>query len=131
MSILSTAGGALTGGLWKVAALGLLVALPLVGGAAGFGWWLAARDRDAARVDLVAEQGRSADLTVAIREQNRAVDAMRAAKTAAETRGAAARLKAAEQGRRFDGALQQIIGAHATSCDEAMPAVNRLWEAVR
>jgi hypothetical protein len=131
MSILSTVGGVAVGGLWKVGAIAALAGGVMSSAYLGYEWHMAAHDRDVARADLVAEQGRNADLTVAIREQNRAVEAMGAAKTAAEARGAAARAKAVEQGKRYDNALQQIAGAHATSCEDAMPAVNRLWEAVR
>ena len=60
------------GGLWKLVACALLLALAASGG----GWWLAAHDRDIARADLAAERTVSDQLRTAIREQNRAVDAL-------------------------------------------------------
>ncbi|WGG51837.1 hypothetical protein [Rugamonas sp. DEMB1] len=132
MSVLGElAGGAVVGGIWKVAAIVLLAALPLVGGGAGAGWWLAAHDRDQARADLATERTRADALTAGIREQNRAVEAMASAKAAADARGQAAQQLSAENGRRFDGALAQLAGRRATTCDEAMPAVNQLLESVR
>lgn len=125
------AGGAVTGGVWKVAAIALLAALPLVGGGAGAGWWLAAHDRDQARAELATERTRADALTAGIREQNRAVEALASAKAAADARGQAAQQLAAANGKRFDGALAQLAGRRATTCDDAMPAVNLLLESVR
>ena len=112
-------------------AAALMLALMLVGGTAGAGWWLAAHDRDVARVDLVAEQAKSAEYQVAIREQNRAVQAMTEQKTAAEARGQAAQQLAAANGRRFDQALERVASVKATTCDEAMPVVDAMLKEVR
>lgn len=125
------AGGAVVGGIWRVAAIALLAALPLVGGGAGAGWWLAAHDRDRALADLAAERTRADGLVTGIREQNRAVEAMASAKAAADARGQAAQQLAAANGKRFDGALARLAGRRATTCDDAMPAVNQLLEGVR
>ncbi|MES2262075.1 MAG: hypothetical protein V4724_26440 [Pseudomonadota bacterium] len=114
-------------GLWKAAAIVLLAALLLTGA----GWALAAHDRDVARVDLGAERTRNDELRTSIREQNRAVETMGTAKALAEARGQAAQQAAAATGKRFDGALQRLVGARATTCAEAMPAVNLLLESVR
>jgi hypothetical protein len=97
---------------------------------AGAGWWLAARDRDQVLADLVAERVISEGLRTDIREQNRAVDALAKAKAAADARGALAQQLATANGRRFDGALAQIVAVRATTCTEAMPAVNQLLKGI-
>ena len=112
-------------------AAALLLALVLVGTVTGAGWWLAARDRDAARAELVAERALSAQYRDAIAEQNRAVQALADQKTAAEARGLAAQQIAAANGRRFDLVLAQTRAVRATTCTEAMPVVNAALEAVR
>lgn len=125
------AGGAVVGSIWKVVAIALLAALLLVGGGAGAGWWLAAHDRDRALSDLAGERTRADGLATGIREQNRAVEAMANAKASADARGQAAQQLAAANGKRFDGALAQLAGRRAATCDDAMPAVNQLLESVR
>lgn len=117
--------------IWKPLAIGALIALVLVGGSTGAGWWLAARDRDAARVDLAAERVLSAQYRDAIAEQNRAVQALADQKALAEERGAAAQQLAAANGKRFDQALARAAGAKATTCTEAMPTVDTVLEAIR
>lgn len=116
---------------WKIAAIVLLVLLLATAAGMGAGWWLAAHDRNLARAALSVEQSVSAQLRAAIGAQNAAVDALGAAKTAAEARGAAAQKVARDRGTRLDAALTRIAGAHATTCTEAMPAVNQMLEAVR
>ena len=111
----------------RIIAAALLAALA----GAGAGWWLAARDRDQVRADLVAERTTGDALRTNIREQNRAVDALAKAKTAADARGALAQQLATANGRRFDGALAQIAATRATTCTDAMPAVNLLLESIR
>jgi hypothetical protein len=117
--------------IWKPLAAILAIALLLVGAGTGFGWWLAARDRDAARVELVAERQVSAQYQVAIREQNRATEVLAVQKAAADTRGAQAQQVAAANGRRLDAAMAGISTARATTCAEAMPAVNAILEAIK
>ena len=112
-------------------AAALLLALVLVGTVTGAGWWLAARDRDAARAELVAERALSARYRDAIAEQNRAVQALAGQKTAAEARGLAAQQVAAANGRRFDLVLAQTRATKATTCAEAMPVVDAALAAVR
>lgn len=124
---MSALGDLAGGAVWKVAAIGLLAALPAIGG----GWWLAAHDLRQAQAELAAERTRADDLAVGIREQNRAVEAMASAKTAADARGQAAQQLAAANGKRFDGALAQLSGRRATTCDDAMPAVNQLLESMK
>lgn len=109
----------------------LLLALVLVGGSTGFGWWLAARDRDAARVELAAERELSAKYRDAIAEQNRAVQALADQKSEAEARGRAAQQLAAANGKRFDLVLAQTRATKAVNCAEAMPTVDAVLEAVR
>ncbi len=121
----------MSGLFWKPVAIGLLVAMVLLGLTTGGGWWLAARDRDAALVDLKAERELSAQYQVAIREQNRATEALAEQKRAAEERGKAALQLAAANGKRFDLALERAAGARATTCAEAMPTVNEILEAIR
>ncbi|MCE3605811.1 hypothetical protein LXA47_19700 [Massilia sp. P8910] len=118
-----------TGGIWKIVAVILLAALLVVGAWTGGGWFLAARDRDTARADLVAERSANAELRGAIQAQNSAVEAAGAAKLVAEARGQAAQQQAIAAARRFDVVLAKVAGVHATTCDEAMPAVNLILEA--
>lgn len=127
MSLTSTLAAGVTSIAWKLVAAALVVALA----GAGAGWGLAAHDRDQAQAELAAERRRADDLGAAVREQNRAVGALAVAKRQAEARGALARQLAAANGRRYDGALQQLAGVRATTCAEAMPAVNQLLESVR
>ena len=131
MSALGTLAAGAVGGIWKIAAILLLALLLVVGAGAGCGWWLAAHDRDRAETQLGAERLRTAELGAAIREQNRAVDALAVAKRDADARGLAAQQAAAAAGRRYDGALARIAGAKAMTCADAMPAVNLLLEGVR
>lgn len=131
MSALGVLTAGAVGGIWRLAALALAALLLAGGGSAGTGWWMAAHDRDQARADLKTEQGVSEQLRGAIREQNLAVDAMAKAKAAADARGKAAQQLAAANGRRYAGALERIASAKATTCAEAMPAVNSLLEAMR
>jgi hypothetical protein len=125
------AGGAVTGGLWKVGAILLAGLLLITGAGLGGGWWLAARDRDKAEDALMKEQGVSATLRAGIDTQNTAIIRLGNETLAAERRGLAAQQLAAVNGRRFDGALQQLAGARATTCAEAMPAVNQLLKDVK
>lgn len=131
MSALGTLAGAAVSGIWKMATFALLAILLVVGAGGGMGWWLTDRARDQALVDLGAEKLASEQLRGSIREQNRAVETMDAAKKLAEARGLAAQQVAAANGRRLDGALAQLAGARATTCDEAMPAVNQLLGDIR
>lgn len=131
MSALGDLDSTVSGGIWKVTSIILLVLLLAVGGGTGFEWWVAAHDRDQARADLKAEQIVTAELRTGIREQNRATEALAAAKKAADERRAAAEQLAAANGRRFDIALAGLTGAKAATCTEAMPAVNKMLEAIR
>ena len=123
--------GTAVSGIWKAAAIALAGALLVLASATGTGWWLAAGDRDAARVSLVKEQGASAALRASIGEQNRAVEGMAVATLEAQLRGAAAQAAATAAGRRYSAAQAQLAGVRATTCDEAMPAVRQLLEGVR
>lgn len=125
------AGGAVTGGLWKVGAILLAGLLLLTGVGMGGGWWLAAHDRDVAKVDLNAEQRVNAELRVGVDAQNKAILAQATLAREAEARGLAAQKLAAANGRRFDGALSKLAGARATTCAEAMPAVNQLLKDIK
>lgn len=122
---------AVGGQLWKVAALVLLAVL-LAGGAAGGAlWWSVAAARDQALADLKKEQRINAQLRAGVDAQNTAILAQVDQAREAEARGRAAQEAAAANGRRYDQALQQIAGAKATSCADAMPYVNQLLEKVR
>ncbi|UOD30692.1 hypothetical protein INH39_02800 [Massilia violaceinigra] len=131
MSALGTLAAGITGGIWKIIAVIMLAALLVVGAWAGGSWYLAARDRDAARVDLAAERSANAELRGAIQTQNAAVEAAGTAKLVAEARGQAAQQQAAAAAKRFDAALAKVAGARATTCDEAMPVVNLILESTR
>lgn len=125
------AGGVLAGQLWKVSTLVLLAVLLAGGGAGGALWWAAAAARDKALVDLAAEKGVSAQLRAGVDDQNRAIQQWYKASQDAEARGRGAMQLAAANGQRYDQALQQIAGARATSCADAMPYVNQLLEKLR
>jgi hypothetical protein len=125
------AGGAVTGGLWKVGAIVLAVLLMASSAGLGFEWWLAARDRDAAKTEATFERGRADDFQAAVREQNRALEALGKLTAAAEARGQAAQQLAAANGKRFDAALAAAVGKRATTCAEAMPVVNQLLKDVK
>jgi hypothetical protein len=112
--------------LQRIIAAALLASLA----GAGAGWWLAARDRDQVRADLRAERVISDALRTDIDKQNTAVDALAKAKAAADARGALAQQLATSNGKRFDGALAKIAAARATTCAEAMPAVNQLLKGI-
>lgn len=117
--------------IWKPLAIGMTAALLLVSAGTAGGWWLAARDRDAARIELAAEKALSAQYRDSIAEQNRAVDVLAIAKSGAEARGLAAQQVAAANGKRLDLALQRTAGNVATTCTEAMPMVDEVLEAIR
>jgi len=130
MSALGELAGA-AGGLWKIGAIVLAILLLGTGAGLGGGWWLAAHDRDVARNDLAAERRITGELRAGINTQNTAIVALGKEKLKAEALGLAAQQLAAANGRRFDGALKQLVGARATSCAEAMPAVNQLLKDVK
>lgn len=125
--------GALAGaaGIWRVIAIVAAAVLLVVAGSAGTGWWLAAGDRDTARAALVTERGVSVALRASIAEQNLAVDGMARATLAAQQRGEAAQAAAAAAGKKYDKAQAQLVGVRATTCEEAMPAVRKMMEALR
>jgi hypothetical protein len=125
------AGGVLAGQAWKMATLVLLAVLLVGGGAGGALWWAAAAARDKALVDLEAEKGVSAQLRAGVVDQNRTIQHWYEASKDAAARGAAAQQQASAAGQRYDQALQQIAGARATSCEDAMPYVNQLLEKLR
>lgn len=131
MSILSGIGDVVVSGFWKVGAIAALAGGVMASAALGYQWHMAAHDRDTARGELVTERAANVDLRTSIREQNRAVETMGKLKEAADTRAQAAEKLAAANGRRFDGALEQIRNGKATTCDEAMPFVNKTLEAIR
>jgi len=131
MKALTAMAGTVVGGVWKVAAIMLLLAWVLTAVGLGANWWLSARDLDIARVDLKAEQQLSAEYSASIREQNRAVDALSDQAKLAEERGAAAQQIAAANGKRLDLALQRTAGTTAMTCTEAMVTVDTVLEAIR
>lgn len=125
------AGAAVGGQLWKLATLVLAAVLLAGGGAGGALWWSAATARDQALADLKAEQGITAQLRAGVDDQNRAIQMWYRASEDASARSRTAMQQAEANGLRYDQALQQIAGARATTCDEAMPYVNRMLEGVR
>jgi hypothetical protein len=131
VSTLDTVANVATGQIWKVATAVLAGLLLVVGVAGGTALWLTDRELTQARAELKAEQGVSAELQMDIGAQNAAIGKLGQEKLEAEMRGATARAQAVEQGKRYDTALQQIAGAHGTTCGDAMPFVNKLWEGVR
>jgi predicted negative regulator of RcsB-dependent stress response len=131
VSALDAAEDVAVNGLWKVGAVLLAVLLLVTAGGMGFEWWEAAHDRDLARTDLKAEQTANSLLRSAVDTQNGAVDALAADKKAAEVRGLAAQQLAAAAGKRYDGALQALASVKATTCSDAMPAVNQLLKDIQ
>lgn len=125
------AGAVLGGQIWKVATLVLLAILLAGGGAGGALWWSAAAARDKALADLAVEKGVTAQLRAGVDDQNRAIQQWYTASKDAEARGRAAMQLAAANGQRYDRALEQLTGARATTCAEAMPYVNQMLEGVR
>jgi hypothetical protein len=125
------AGGVLAGQLWKVSTLVLAAALLAGGGAGGALWWSATVARDKAVTDLAVEKGITAQLRAGVEDQNRAIQLWYRASEDAAARGRAAQQQAEVDGRRYDQALQQLAGASATSCGDAMPYVNKMLEGVR
>ncbi|WP_223468942.1 hypothetical protein [Massilia soli] len=131
MNILTTAAGAMVGGIWKIGAIALAVLSLALCAFLGHGWYMAAHDRDQAIVDLKAEREISAQYQTAIREQNNAVEALAEQKRGAEQRGKVALDLAVANGRRYDDAVARNRAATANTCDEAMPVVNDILEAIR
>ena len=126
MGILNMTGGAVVGGIWKVAAIAL-AGLMVVGGAAGgTALWLTSSARDDALAKLDTSRLLVADLRAGVDAQNKAILTQANLAREAEARGKAAKKLAAVNGRRYDAALAAAAGARATTCDEAMPAVNQL-----
>ncbi|CUI05280.1 hypothetical protein [Massilia antarctica] len=117
--------------LWKPIAAALLLVLGITCVASGTGWFLARRERDLARAELLAERDKRAACSAALDQQNSALAELAEQKAAADLRGQAARQAAAAQGKRFDQALAQVRNAKATTCAEAMPAVNMILEFIR
>jgi hypothetical protein len=101
------------------------------GGAGGALWWSAASARDKALTDPAAEKGINAQLRAGVDDQDRAIQTWYRASDDAKARGQAAQQQAAANGQHFDAALQQLTGAKATTCVDAMPYVNQLLEKVR
>jgi hypothetical protein len=122
--------------LWAIKAIaGALILAALV---AGYAYWrkgiydegYAARDAEAVK-QLAIKGMEIGDLKASIREQNRAVETMGAAKQAAEARGAAARLAANASAARLDKVIDQFGAAKAVTCAEAMPTVDAVLRGVR
>jgi hypothetical protein len=117
MSALSLAGGAVVGGIWKVAAIALAGLLVVTATGFGGNWWMAARDRDKAEAALTKERGASAALRASITIQNSAVDAMALSVAAADERRDLAERYAATA-IKATGARQAAARASAaTTCD--------------
>lgn len=126
MSALGNLAGAAVGGIWKVAAIALAGLLVVGGAAGGTAWWFVSSARDDALAKLETSRLLVAELRAGVDAQNTAIMKLGEDKLAAEKRGAAAQQLAAVNGCRFDGALEKLASARATTCDEAMPAVNQL-----
>lgn len=125
------AGAAVGSGIWKLAAI-VLAGLLVVGGAAGgTAWWMASSARDKALAELDTSKLLVADLRAGVNAQNTAIMNLGSEKLAAEKRGAAAQQIAAVNGRRYDAALAAVAGARATTCDDAMPAVDQLLRDIK
>jgi uncharacterized protein YlxW (UPF0749 family) len=131
MQAMSTITRAAVSGIWKLAAILLLVVLVATVAGMGYHWHMAARDRDSAQVALLASQQAVIDLKEAIRRQNEAIDGLAKDKAAAEDRGRAAQQLAAANGKRFDQVLARTRTVKATTCTEAMPVVNDVLESIR
>lgn len=133
MSVLGALAGAAVSGLWRTAAILLAGLLLATAGGAGSALWLLRNDLAQARNQAAMALERAAEYQTAIREQNRATEVLARETAAARARGVAAQQQAAAAGRRYDQAMQQLTGAgvRITTCDEAMPFVNKLLEDAR
>jgi hypothetical protein len=117
MSMLEMAGGAVVGGIWKVAAIALAGLLVVTAAGLGSNWWMAARDRDKAEVALTKEQGASAVLRASITIQNSAVDAMALSVAAADDRRDVAERYAATAIKATGARQASARASVATTCD--------------
>ena len=131
MNILTATAAATVGGIWKIGAIVLAVVSLALCAYLGHGWYMAAHDRDQAIAERDEQKALAAEYQGAIREQNRAVEALAEQKRGAEQRGKVALDLAVANGRRYDDAVSRNRAATATTCDEAMPVVNDILEAIR
>lgn len=131
MSALGTLASTAVAGVWKIAAVVLLALLLMIIAVGGVGWWTLSSARDEALSDLSAERDKNADLIVSITRQNDAVTVLAEQKTKAEARGIVAHALAAANGKRYDKAMNQMQAVKATTCGEAMPAVNAVLGAIQ
>lgn len=121
----------ITGELWKVAAIALLITL--VGAVLGLGGklWLTDRDLNKAKEELAVANTNVANLRVAIGTQNAAVDALKSDKDKADARADAAWRVAVGVGAKADKIMKNIEGIKATTCQEAMPVVNQVLDGLK
>ena len=131
VSALGNLAGAAVGGIWKVAAIALAGLLVLGAAAGGTALWLASSARDDALAKLETSRTLVAELRTGVNAQNTAILKQADRAREAEERGTVAQQLAAASARRFDGALAKLAGARATTCDEAMPAVDQLLKDIR
>jgi predicted O-methyltransferase YrrM len=131
VSALGDLAGAAVGGIWKVAAIALAGLLVVGGAAGGTALWMTNSARDKALADLDASRLLVVELRAGVVAQNKAILAQANLAREAEARGKAAQQLAAASAKRFDGALAKLEGARATTCDEAMPAVNQLLKDIK
>lgn len=117
MSMIEMAGGAVVGGIWKVAAIALAGLLVVGGAGGGTALWLAGSARDKAEAALTREQGASAALRASITIQNSAVDAMALSVAAADDRRDVAERYAATAIKATGARQASARASAATTCD--------------
>jgi len=117
----------LTSRLWQVCSIALVV----LSAWCGFQWLLASHERDRLQDKLTTEQNTAAELRSSIKGQNSAVDELKRQKDEADKRLALALQRAQVNGKRADNALARVKDAKAVTCQDAMPAVNQVFEELR
>jgi hypothetical protein len=117
VSALQLAGGAIVGGIWKVATVVLAVLLLVVITGAGMGWWLAAAARDQALVNLKTEQGDNLQLRLSVRLQNSVVEQMAKSTALADDRRKKAERYAALAVKTTNARETAVRSSTATTCD--------------
>lgn len=113
--------GWLTGKLWQVVSAALAVALIVL----GINYSMLNHELSKTAQSLKDEQTSNAELRVAIKEQNSAIDKLTLLKEEADKRAKLAQELAQANGKRFDAVLSKIQNPKVVTCQEAMPIVSQ------
>ena len=127
MSILSAVSGAVTGGIWKIAAISLLGALVASSSYLGYEWHASANARDTAITERAAAEAKRdaaiaqvGQLQLAAADQNKAI-----AQAASDTAVAQAKYDTAIKlyapiGARIDALAKKISAIPSTTCAQSL-----------